>query len=163
MRRGRRWSYSILVAVKSAVVEAGIRIADTQCERGSSRIWQIVVDEVEVVGTEIGVAERRSWRHRVAIWSTTGGTGVQSGCDSQSASVEVVVGTGSCSTSSIVPYHVDQILGVERRVTGLSEQSDWTRTSDVDLLSVITRKDQDSVGVGVVWETEDRRLNRGEL
>ena len=48
-------------------------------------------------------------------------------------------------------------------MASLSEEGDRSWTGDVDLLGVVTREYEDSVGVSVVGKTEDSRLDRGEL
>lgn len=56
---GRRWTHGVLVAVEAAEVEAGVGVADADGERGAGRVGRVVVDEVDVVGAEVGVAEGR--------------------------------------------------------------------------------------------------------
>lgn len=80
-------TYSVLVAVEAAVVEASISVAHTECKRRTSRVWQVVVYKVEIVCTKVCVSKGGSWWHWIAIGTTTGSARVECGSNGQSASV----------------------------------------------------------------------------
>ena len=59
-------TYSILVAQEASVVESTVGVRHAECKTRSSSIRQVVVDEVQVVRSEIDIAERRICWNREA-------------------------------------------------------------------------------------------------
>lgn len=153
---------SVLVAVEAAIVESSIRIAHTEGKRRTGAIGKIVIDKVEIVRPEVGVAKRSSWRYWVAIRSTASGARVESGSNGQSTRVQVVICSSGRSASSIVPDDIDQVLGVVVRVRSLPKQRDWTRSSHIDLLGIVAGQDEDCVSISIVWQAQDGGLDGGK-
>jgi len=96
-----------LVAVETAIVEACIRVADRYSQGRPGSIGQVVIDEVQVVSTKVGVSEGSPCWDWITGWTTAGGTGVERGRYGQHRCVKVIVGAGGRSASRIMPDDVD--------------------------------------------------------
>ena len=113
-RRGR--AYSVLVAVKSSIIESTIRITDAERQRWIIRIGGKIIDEIQIVGPEIYTSE---W---CSCWySKTGGTAasqrsVEVWGDGQGAG-KCVVETSDCNGG---PDYVDSVVGLVLWVRGLA-------------------------------------------
>ena len=76
-------AYRVLIAEEAVAIEACIYISHTQSKARSVRIWRKPVDEVEIVRSKLGIAERGVWRYRKPSWTATGQVGVEIGRNGQ--------------------------------------------------------------------------------
>lgn len=153
----------ILVGVEAAVVEAGVGVGDTQCERRTGAVRGVDIAEVDVVGAEVLVAEWRARCDRGTLRSGSSGTAVLRGSDGQGGGEEVIVGAGRGSASCVGPDDVDCVQGVGVGVLRRAEKSDGAGAGDVQLLSVVAWLDKDRVGDCIVGKGEDGGLHSLEL
>lgn len=156
-------TYSILVAQEASVVKPSVSIRHAEGQTWSGSVRQIIVDEVQVVSSEVDVAERCICWNSEASRTRASQAGVQRRCNRQCGSVGIVVRASCCSSSSIVPNDVHQVFRLVVRRRGHAEKCQRTWTGDVELLSVVSRLDQDHIRIVVVWYAENRVLNAGEV
>lgn len=152
-----------MITVKATVVESSICITDTQCQTRSSRIRQVIIDKIQVVSSEICVAKWCAVGYVVTSGSTASQTAVECWGYGKRRCIRIVVASCTGCACSVVPNHIDSILGVVIGELGLAEQSQGAWTGDVDLFGVVARKNEDIVWDCVVWDRENGRLNTGEL
>ena len=76
-------TYSILVAQEASVVKPSVSIRHAEGQTWSRSVRQVVVNEVQVIRSEVGVAERRICRHREASRTRASQAGVQRRCNGQ--------------------------------------------------------------------------------
>ena len=113
-RRGR--AYSVLIAVKSSIIESTIRITDAERQRWIIRIGGKIIDEIQIVGPEIYASEWCSCWHSKTGSTATRQRGVEVRGDCQGAR-ECVVETSDCNGG---PDYVDSIVGLVLWVCGLA-------------------------------------------
>lgn len=70
-------AYSVLIAQKASVVETSVSIRHAEGQTWSRGVRQVVVNEVQVVRSEVDVAERRICRHSEASRTRASQAGVQ--------------------------------------------------------------------------------------
>ena len=149
------------MAVKPAIVEARVCVADTDGQGRACGVRSVVIDEVDVVGAEIGVAERRARRHRVPGRPSASQAALERRRNGQRGCVSVVKAVDLVACR-LTPENGD---AVGRGVIGgrcLTKKREGAWTCDVDLLDVGSRQDQDGGGRGGVAEGEDGGLDGGE-
>lgn len=83
-------SYRVLIGIKAAVVESGVCVAHGYSEGGSCRVGLEVVDEVQVVRSEIRVAKRCVCGNWISVWTAASRASIEGGCDSQYGGIGVV-------------------------------------------------------------------------
>lgn len=167
------WStYSILVAVEATRVKSSIGVANSYGMSRAHRTRCKLIAEVDIIRTEIRAAEGRILRYWISSRTGSRERCVISWTDSQDARVEVI--RVAALVVGGIEQHLDVILGILvvgdvcvelafPRLVGLTEESHGPGASDIELLGVDTRADQDHVGGGVVGEGADGSLDGREV
>ena len=84
-------TYSVLVTQEASVVEASVSIRHAEGQTWSRSVRQVVVNEVQVIRSEVDVAEWRICRHSEASRTRASQAGVQRRCNGQGRGVGVIV------------------------------------------------------------------------
>ena len=133
-----RFAYRVLIAKETAIIETCVRISHAKCQAGTIRVGRKIIDKVQVVGSEISVPKRGVWRN----WKTCGATARQIGVevrgDCQSGGIGIVARACDCR-----PDNVDDIATLVFDIASLSKEIDRPSSSDIHLLRVVARQNQD--------------------
>lgn len=58
-------AYRVLIRIEAAMVETSICVADRNGKRRPRSVVLVIVDKIDVVRSEIRIAEWRIWRHGI--------------------------------------------------------------------------------------------------
>jgi len=139
--RGEDGAYCVLVRVEAAVVESCVGVAHGDGEGGPRGVGLEVVDQIEVVGSEIRVSKRRVCWHWVSVGAAAGRAGVEGGSNGQYGGVGVVERGMDSRSCGIVPDDIHRVFALVVGVFRLAIEIDWAGTGDVDLFGVVSWQD----------------------
>lgn len=109
---------------------------------GGLTVRSVIVDEVQVVCSEVYASKGSTSRHGEPSSATSGQKGVEIRRYGQRAGVSII----SCSCYR-GPNDVDRIVRLIFRTGSLAQEVRWSSPRDIDLLSVIARSDEDNISI----------------
>lgn len=151
-------AYCILVAEEAAVVEPSVCIPHTQRQTGPVRVRRIVVGEIHIVCSEIGIPKRIVGQHRIPCRPTPRQARIQIRRHSQHRRVRII-----SRARNRTPDHVDGVGGLGRWVRGLAKESERPAAGDVELFAVVSGGDEDRIWSGIVGNGGSSGLDCGML